>query len=165
GEATGGGGANVWTSDDLASAMNPAGYPLSALARGANFTIAIRRAVRTGDADGVLIEDSGIGGRSYSMTERDIFDGNKDLIDFCCKLLEAQPCTQLEVARHAEVLSIVTEGLDRIDVYSDGHPALPSIQVKRDGRIPVRLPNNAGALEVAGYSENVLRQRRRLPVS
>src|SRR5215831_16233141 len=91
GEATGAGGANVWTSDDLAAAMNPAGYPLPALAQGANFTIAIRRAVRTGDADGVLIEDSGIAGRSYSMTQRDIFAGNKDLIEFCCKLLEAQP--------------------------------------------------------------------------
>jgi hypothetical protein len=164
GEATGGGGANVWTSNDLAAAMNPAGYPLPALAHGANFTIAMRRAVRTGDADGVLIEDSGIAGRSYSMTERDIFDGNKDLIDFCCKLLEAQPYTQLEVARRAGVLAITTEGLDRIDIYSDGHPALPTIRVKRDGTIRVRLPKGAGALEVVGYSENALLQRRRLPV-
>jgi hypothetical protein len=163
GEATGGGGANVWTSDDLAAAMNPAGYPLPALAHGANFTIAMRRAVRTGDADGVLIEDSGIAGRPYSMTERDIFDGNKDLIDFCCKLLEVQPYTQLEVARRGGVLAITTKGLDRIDIYSEGHPALPSIRVKRDGTIRVRLPNGAGALEAAGYSENALLQCRRLP--
>jgi len=163
GEATGGGGANVWTSDDLAAAMNPAGYPLPALARGANFTMAMRRAVRTGDADGVLIEDSGIAGRSYSMTERDVFAGNKDLIDFCCRLLEAQPSTQLEVARRAGVLAITTQGLDRIDIYSDGHPALPGMQVKRDGTIRVKLPGGAGALEVVGYSENTMRQRRRLP--
>src|SRR5215831_17231789 len=163
GEATGGGGANVCTSDDLAAAMNPAGYPLPALAQGANFTIAIRRAVRTGDADGVLIEDSGIAGRSYSMTQRDIFAGNKDLIEFCCKLLEAQPYTQLYVARRAGVLAVTTEGLDRIDIYSEGHPAVPSIRVKRAGRVRVKLPGGAGAVEVVGYGKNVLLQRRRLP--
>jgi len=36
GQATGAGGANVWTSDDLSAAMKAAGFPMPALADGAN---------------------------------------------------------------------------------------------------------------------------------
>ena len=56
--------------------MKAAGLPLPALANGANFTMAMRRAVRSGDAEGMLIEDTGIAGQSYSMTQRDIFKSN-----------------------------------------------------------------------------------------
>ena len=57
GDATGAGGANVWTSADLGAAMKAAGFPLPPLARGTNFTVAVRRAVRSADAEGVLIEE------------------------------------------------------------------------------------------------------------
>ena len=45
GEATGAGGANVWSSDELGAAMKAAGRPMPALAHGANLTVAVRRAV------------------------------------------------------------------------------------------------------------------------
>src|SRR5262249_38919499 len=87
GEATGAGGANVWSSDDLRAAMASAGIPLSPLASGIRFTVAMRRAVRTGDAEGVLIEDAGVAGQSYAMTERDVLgtheNANRDLIERC----------------------------------------------------------------------------------
>ena len=35
--------------------------------------MAVRRAVRSGDADGTLIEDAGIPGQPYAMTRDDIF--------------------------------------------------------------------------------------------
>jgi len=161
GEATGAGGANVWTSDDLSAAMKAAGAPLPALAKGANFTIAVRRAVRTGDAEGMLIEDTGISGQPYSMTERDIFERNSDLIDHCGKLLADQPATRLDVARRGRRLRITTAGLDRIDVYADGHPAGPSIPLKGKGTVSVLIPPDTDAFEVVGFSQDVVRQRRR----
>jgi hypothetical protein len=140
GEATGAGGANVWTSDDLSGAMKAAGYPLPALANGANFTMAMRRAVRSGDAEGMLIEDTGIAGQSYSMTQRDIFKKNIDLIEYCGKLLSGQPITQLNVVRSGRSLRITTAGLDHLDVYADGHPAGPGFALKGNGTIRVPLP-------------------------
>ena len=162
GEATGAGGANVWTSEDLGAALKAAGLTLPALPQGASFTVALRRAVRSGDAEGVLIEDSGIAGQPYAMTARDIFEGNVDLIDHCGKILAAQPWTRLGVERHGSTLTVTTRGLDHIDVYSDGHPAVPGMLLKGDGAVRIRLPRGSGAIEVMGFSQTVLRQRRRL---
>ena len=162
GEATGAGGANVWTSDDLSAAMKAAGFPLPALANGANFTIAVRRAVRVGDAEGMLIEDTGISGQAYSMTERDVFESNADLIENCGKMLAGQPWTRLDVVRSGRRLRITTAGLDRIDVYADGHPARPSLPLKGKGTVSIQLPKVTGTCEIVGFSQGVVRQRRRL---
>ena len=63
GQATGAGGANVWDSDDLRVALKAADQPLPRLPEGVAFTVAVRRAVRTGDAEGTLIEDAGVPGQ------------------------------------------------------------------------------------------------------
>lgn len=110
GQATGAGGANVWTSDDLSDTMRAAERPLPNLPNGVNFTIAVRRAVRSGDAEGVLIEDSGITGQPYNMTERDIFEQNADLIDRCSDIPSAQPLTRLAIKKSTDKLSITTTG-------------------------------------------------------
>ena len=49
--------------------------------------MAVRRAVRTGDAEGTLIEDAGVPGQSYEMTVNDIFKRNRDLIERCGEIL------------------------------------------------------------------------------
>jgi hypothetical protein len=162
GEATGAGGANVWTSDDLSAAMKAAGFPLPALADGANFTMAMRQAVRSADAEGMLIEDTGIAGQPYSMTLRDIFQGNADLIEHCGQILSAQPLTQLQVAKSDRNLNITTVGLDHLDIYADGHPAGPGLPLKGNGTIRVPLPKGADVFEVVGFSQKAVRQRRRL---
>jgi hypothetical protein len=50
-------------------------------------TLSIRRAVRSGPADGVPIEDLGVGGIPYDMTRRDLLEDNRDLLEFCATLL------------------------------------------------------------------------------
>jgi hypothetical protein len=165
GQATGAGGANVWTSDDLSAAMKAAGFPLPALANGANFTMALRRAIRSGDAEGTLIEDTGIAGQPYSMTLRDIFQGNKDLIDFCGKILSAQPSTQLQAVKSGRSLKITTAGLDQIDIFADGHPTGAGLPLKGNGTVRLPLPKGAGSIEVVGFAQKVVRQRRRLSLT
>ena len=45
---------------------------------------------RSGLSSGLAIEDVGVHGDDrYEMTERDLLDGNRDLIDFCAGLLAA----------------------------------------------------------------------------
>jgi C-terminal processing protease CtpA/Prc len=162
GEATGAGGANVWTSDDVHAAMAAAGHPLPELPDGTSFTLAVRRAVRSGDADGVLIEDSGIAGQPYAMTENDILGSNDDLIEHCAEILAAQPFTRMQVTARRRTLAVTTAGLDQLDVYSDGHPVCATIVLKRNGTEGVRLPDGVREVEVVGFAGRVVRQRRRV---
>jgi hypothetical protein len=162
GEATGAGGANVWTSGDVADAVRAADLELPELANGANFNVAVRRAVRSGDADGVLIEDAGIPGQPYFMTADDIFHSNRDLIEHCGELLAAQPRSAMEVKRLKNTLTITTDGLAQLDVYADGHPVGPTITLRPGQSKRVPLPANSETVEVLGFADNTLRQRRRL---
>ncbi len=164
GAATGAGGANVWTSEDLRAALGAAGRPLPRLPAGVGFTVAIRRAVRSGSAEGTLIEDSGIAGQPYPMTIGDVLGQNDDLIAHCAALLGRQPRTRLAVSIGGGAAKIVTRGLDRVDVYGDGHPVCASAKVDKDGTRSVALPPGVREVEVVGLGGGTVRQRRRLPV-
>jgi C-terminal processing protease CtpA/Prc len=83
GRGTGAGGANVWTAGQLRDALAGTDQPLSVMPEGTGFTLAFRRAIRSSDGDGIPIEDLGVSGIPYSMTSRDLLDGNKDLLAFC----------------------------------------------------------------------------------
>jgi hypothetical protein len=163
GIATGAGGANVWSSDDVQSAMLGAKQPLPVLPEGASFTLAVRRAVRSGDADGMLIEDNGIAGQPYAMTQTDILSHNEDLLAHCEALLAGQPWTRMDVRARGRTLEVTTVGIDRLDVYRDTHPVRPTMEVKRDGVRKIEIPSG-GSVEVVGYAGTVVCQRRRLSV-
>jgi C-terminal processing protease CtpA/Prc len=87
GQATGGGGANVWTADQLRDALAGTEHALGALPDGVGYTLAVRRAIRSGLSDGIPIEDLGVAGVSYDMTRDDLLRGNRDLVKFCTDLL------------------------------------------------------------------------------
>lgn len=162
GQATGAGGANVWDSDDLRAALDAARAPLPPLPEGVRFTVAMRRAVRSGDADGTLIEDAGVPGQSYAMTRRDLLNNNKDLLEHCAALLSEMSRTRLEVKRRGTTLKMESVGLDQLDVYVDGHPACSPVTLAGNGRVRVRVPVGEHAVEVVGFSEGTVKQRRRL---
>jgi len=87
-EATGAGGANVWTSDDIQYAYHAAKRDLPPIPRGISFTISIRRMTRTGQSAGLSVEDVGVTGDDrYEMTYQDLLNGNPDLAEFCTKIL------------------------------------------------------------------------------
>jgi hypothetical protein len=162
GQATGAGGANVWGWEDLRAALQAAEQSLPPLPGNVSFTVAVRRAVRAGDADGTLIEDAGVPGQPYEMTRDDIFKGNRDLIDHCAAILAAQPRTRLDVNRDGRSLKVKTEGLEQLDMYVNGHPGAPSIILGRNGEHRVRVPTGAREVELVGFADGVVRQRRRL---
>lgn len=87
GQATGAGGANVWGDLQLSEALTGTPYDFDPLPDGIHFTMAIRRAIRSGRSDGVPIEDLGIRGIPYALTRRDLLDGNRDLHSFCAQTL------------------------------------------------------------------------------
>jgi Peptidase family S41 len=87
GQATGGGGANVWTAAQLRDALAGTEHALGVLPDGVGYTLAIRRAIRSSLSDGVPIEDLGVSGVPYDMTRADLLHGNHDLLAFCTGLL------------------------------------------------------------------------------
>ena len=87
GEATGAGGANVWTFNQLRDALGGTDHALSAMPGGTGFTLAFRRAIRSAAGDGIPIEDLGIPGIPYEMSRDDLMADNKDLLAFCTGLL------------------------------------------------------------------------------
>ncbi|MGN6302440.1 MAG: S41 family peptidase [Angustibacter sp.] len=90
GEATGAGGANVWTGEQLRDALTGTPHQFAVPPAGVGFTLAIRRAIRSGRSDGVPIEDLGITGIPYAMTRDDLLHSNKDLYAFCATVLAEQ---------------------------------------------------------------------------
>lgn len=90
GAATGAGGANVWTDNEIQYAYHAAHRTLPPLPPGIGFTISVRRMVRSGDNAGLAIEDIGVpGDDTYEMTQRDLEDSNHDLIEYCARLLKS----------------------------------------------------------------------------
>lgn len=163
GDATGAGGANVWSARDLVDALRPTKLPLPRFPKGVDFQMSVRRAVRSGAADGALIEDGGVAGQRYDMTGNDVVNGNRDLIEHCARILATQPWTRMNVKRLASGIEVETVGLDRIDVYVSGHPACPSTPVARDGKHLLKLRvGKHETVEIVGFSQETVRQKRRI---
>ncbi len=91
GEASGAGGANVWTSNDIEYAYHAAGRDLPPIPPGISFSISVRRMIRTGQSAGLAIEDIGIvGDDQYEMTSDDLLHSNRDLAEFCTRILTSR---------------------------------------------------------------------------
>jgi Peptidase family S41 len=164
GEASGGGGANVWTHHALREALEGTQYPLAALPRSVGYSLAVRRAVRSVAADGVPIEDLGVPGIQYAMTSGDLLagNGNQDLVNFCVQLFEGVDRTAMDVVVAADYVAVTTSGLDELETYVDGRP-FERVRTIADGDRIVHSPRPAGAIvELVGRRRGQICQRRRV---
>ncbi|MDH4280840.1 MAG: hypothetical protein OEW83_22460, partial [Acidimicrobiia bacterium] len=160
GRATGAGGANVWRSDVLRSILAGTDHRLGTLPGGVGFTMSVRRATRVGSSEGAPIEDLGIAGhRPYAMTERDLLEGNIDLLTMCARLIEAEPATAMEVSANGLRISVESDRLDRIDVYVEGRPFTSA---NTDGNASFQLLRLPESVRIDGYRGDLLEQSRRL---
>jgi hypothetical protein len=131
-DATGAGGANVWTHGLLTALLQepaPADptSPYQALPNGANLRVAIRRTLRVGELAGTPVEDLGVRPDvMHRMTRADLLSGNVDLLDAAGAMLAAMPVRRLTVttALSGSTLAVGLDvaGLDRVDLYLDDRP-------------------------------------------
>jgi hypothetical protein len=164
-DATGAGGANVWYAQDVFRALQGTPAALPPLPEGVTFTIAFRRATRTGSVEGTEIEDVGVRGQfRRPLTRRDLTDGNADLIAYCGRLLASEPFTDLSVAAAGGVVTVETTNLDRVDLQVDGRPTGPPHPARRHGRSTLEIAVDPAwsEIEVSGFTGTIRRQRRRL---
>jgi hypothetical protein len=164
-QATGAGGANVWEPEDVQLALEDTPYAQTTLPGGVTYTLAVRRATRSGAAEGVAIEDVGVSGHeTYTMKKRDLTHDNSGLLAFCGELLSAQPSTSMSVEREPDNPSrftVTTKGLDRLDVVVDGRPR-QSLDLVDRTETTVAVANQWELLELSGYADDELKQRRRI---
>jgi C-terminal processing protease CtpA/Prc len=162
--ATGAGGANVWTHDNLRATLPGADSPFQPLPNGATFRVALRRSTRVGDRSGVLLEDLGVvPDELHLMTRNDVLNGNTDLISHAASLLANMPVVGLTATLAAgqaggspPAVTATTKNLDRLDVFVDGRPRL-TLDVA-DGPTTFNLPAAAtpGLLELQGFQKGRL---------
>jgi C-terminal processing protease CtpA/Prc len=161
-EATGAGGANVWFPGHVSGSLEGTPASMERLPAGISYTVAFRRAVRVGEVAGTGIEDVGVPGHlRHTLTQRDLTDGNADLLAFCGRLLATLPTTDLVAAIDGQTLTIETSNLDRVDIRVDGRPDRP-LRADRHGTttLDYQLDPRWSHIEIAGYAGTVRRQRR-----
>ncbi|MGI9449846.1 MAG: S41 family peptidase, partial [Geminicoccaceae bacterium] len=163
-DATGGGGANVWQIGDIRRALSGTDHAIAPLPEDVGFSLSVRRALRVGGSASAEIEDTGVRGQfRHKLTRRDLLDGNKDLIEYCARLLLSESASHMAVSGDTSEVVVRTGRLDRIDVYLDKRPLRASIDVSLDaGAHRIELPPAWSELDVRGYRGESLLQRRRI---
>ncbi len=163
GEASGAGGANIWTHYDLREALVDTPFELERLPADTGYTIAIRRALRSAAADGLPIEDLGVPGIPYEMTLDDLLHENRDLIGFCAGLFAGIPRTAMKVRVDDSAVTVTTIGLDELETYADGRPC-EAVRKISDGTQQLPRPD-AETIEFVGRRNGEICQRRTVPLN
>ena len=165
GAATGAGGANVWEYGEMRKALVGSTAALPTLPGGIDLTFSFRRATRTGANEGIPIEDVGVQGMSYEMTENDLLHDNQDLLARCIAELRRLPYSRLDpvLTTATRSIEVTTSGLDRVDPYFDDHTG-PSQLVDANGRVTIAYPPGTRLVELVGFDKKEIRQRRRIPI-
>jgi hypothetical protein len=151
---TGAGGANVWDHALLRQLFPAPNSPFGALPKGTSFRVAIRRVTRSGASSGTPLEDVGVvPDQRHAMTQRDLMEGNADLIADAIGLLRSQPERALLAtvgARSGDSvdLAVTATGIDRVDAWHEGRP-LMSADV--GATATMTLPVTSGRVTLQGF--------------
>jgi C-terminal processing protease CtpA/Prc len=168
-DATGAGGANVWTHQNFIDGW-PAG-PFRRLPGGAQFRVSLRRCLRVGLRWGEPVEDLGVvPDERYRMTRRDLLEGNADLLERAGEILAGETPRRLdaEVTRRTAEradLQVSTDALTGVDVYVNQRPAQPTVIADKEFTVSVPLPGTGPAvLRLEGFDGDTLVAARTLAV-
>ncbi|MFI9235495.1 S41 family peptidase [Streptomyces sp. NPDC053079] len=162
-DATGAGGANVWTHQLLTALLEgEEDVPYEPLPKGAGMRVSIRRTLRVGALSGTPVEDLGIKpDERHHMTRRDLLEDNADLLDRAGRLLSEQPVREIAIADVTTAdgdlrLRLRTANVDRVDVYLDQRPRA-SVDAT-DGQTEVTVPGAARArsARLDGFADDQL---------
>ncbi|MBB4762506.1 S41 family peptidase [Amorphoplanes digitatis] len=169
-EATGAGGANVWTQQNLVDGWRNG--PFRRLPASAQFRVALRRCLRVGRRAGEPVEDLGVRpDELHRMTRRDLLEGNADLLAKAGTILAAGTPRRLDADAGPRTpagvaLSLTTEALTSVDVYVNQRPvkSVPLTDAKPTLQVP--LPADGPAvIRLEGFDGDTLVAARTLEVS
>jgi C-terminal processing protease CtpA/Prc len=168
-EATGAGGANVWTHQNLVDGWKDG--PFRPLPSGAQFRVSLRRCLRVGERAGEPVEDLGVRPDvPYRMTRRDLLEGNADLLERAGVVLAAGTPRRLDAevgdrTASAVTLSLTTEALTGVDVYVNERPVQSAPLTDHKATLTVPLPAGRAVIRLAGFDGDTLVAARTLDLS
>ena len=161
-EATGAGGANVWSHALLRAYLPGPDSPVQPLPGGTSFTVAVRRCTRVGRNAGRVIEGLGVvPDRVHRPTENDLLKGDVDLINRAAGMLKGLPVRRVtatvELKDGVRTATAVTRNVDRLDVLLDGRP-YRSLDVTQTATLIdlTQLSPTATRLELRGFHDGHL---------
>jgi C-terminal processing protease CtpA/Prc len=167
-DATGAGGANVWTHELLRIlAEGTDRSPLQALPHNSGMRVSVRRTLRVRDRSGTPVEDLGVEpDERHYMTRRDILEHNDDLIGRAGAILAALPSYRIDgeitLGAGNPTVSVTTVNLDRIDVaFDDRWVASRDVS---DGTTTTRPAGSPAVVDLTGYRQGEPVARRRIHV-
>jgi hypothetical protein len=163
GTATGAGGANVWDYAGLRKALSGSPAALPSLPHGIDVSLSFRRATRSGPSEGLPIEDVGVEGAPYVMTQDDLLHDNRDMLAALVADLRALPFSRCQVTldRTSRTIGVATKGLDRVDLLADGHPG-STLRITDGQTASLQYPAGTRTVEIVGFMGDEIRQRRRI---
>jgi C-terminal processing protease CtpA/Prc len=165
-ENTGAGGANVWEYELLRRVLEGSKYELVQFPNTSQntpfspFRISIRRNVRIAERAGTPVEDLGVKPDIvYSMTRRDLLEGNVDLINKAVEMLARQQVRQLDavISDHSTSLQVelTSIGISRVDIYIDDRPSHSQVVTDGTNRLSISKPSTGARLvKIIGLKEN-----------
>ncbi len=162
---TGGGGANVWSHEQLLDKVGPSpGITLAQLPGDASISLAIRRCSRVGSSEGKPVEDQGVSvDVFYSPKDMDdLIAGNPGLIRRACEELRRHQTFRVDAGTPAMLpdggltVEVRTTNIASLRFFLNGHLTL-SIAPESIAVQPVSVPAVAGVgtpsvLRIEGYA-------------
>jgi len=168
---TGAGGANVWTQENLQQLSGP-GSGFAALPQDGELRVAVRRSLRVGPRDGVILEERGVTpDEEYRLTRADLLHADRDLLAHAGRILSQKPWYRLKArlrrSATGTTLSIESQNIAALAVAIGGkevHDApLDGGGGKGSAVTRLRLPGTlTGVIDIAGHHGSNLVAARRL---
>lgn len=157
--STGAGGANVWSHRLLqfltAGEDDHGGF--RTLPGGADLRVAVRRTLRVGSNAGELVEDFGVEpDMTYTMTRRDVLEGNADLIQRLISVLREQPAFRVRASAGNRGLEIRCPGAEWVQFTTAGRP-VGTVDCDAAGCATLTLPlphMGVRELEIVAYADS-----------
>ena len=166
---TGGGGANVWSHQDLMNKIGPRpGIPLATLPGDASMSLAIRRCSRVRSCEGQPLEDQGVNVDLFYLPDsvEDLVAGNPGLLRRACQELRHQSAFRVDAGPPALLpdgaltVEVGTTNIASLKFFLNGHLALT---VAPDGGAAqtFSVPSTSGVstpsvLRIEGYAPDPL---------
>ena len=168
-DATGAGGANVLTHEDLHKDWD--GGPLVQLPVGAGMRVSLRRTLRVGDRVGQPIEDLGVEPDVLvTMTNDDLLFSNRDLQNKAGEILAEGTPRNLDVkvvnvAGSSVALKLITMNIPEVDIFVNDRPKDSVITPDGTKTITVEVPSGGGTVRIEGFENGSLIGARILNIS
>jgi len=160
---TGGGGANVWSHQDLIDKLGPMpSVGLLSLPGDTSMSLAIRRCTRVGPSKGKAVEDVGVQADIPCLIEtvEDLVADNPAILRVACEQFRGKPVCRIDpgitdvLPDGSVTVELQTSGIASLKFYLNGKPALDAAAGRKAYIVPALPGVTPQYLRIEGHSSH-----------